>query len=138
MRIGYQAGIPLLTLALVAALPGRGVAQAEWRPSAGHVQVPIWPRAAPNAQALDGPEFVGTAVETDGSQVLVAGKPWVHVNQVSRPTMTVYSPPGRNTGAAVVVFPGGGYTILAIDLEGSEACEWLTSRGITCVLLKYR
>jgi acetyl esterase/lipase len=52
--------------------------------------------------------------------------------------MTVYSPAGRNTGAAVVVFPGGGYSILAIDLEGTEACDWLTSLGITCVLLKYR
>jgi acetyl esterase/lipase len=52
--------------------------------------------------------------------------------------MTVYSPSGKNTGAAVVVFPGGGYQILAIDLEGTEVCDWLTSRGITCVLLKYR
>jgi acetyl esterase/lipase len=38
----------------------------------------------------------------------------------------------------VVVFLGGGYQILAIDLEGTEVCDWLTSRGITCVLLKYR
>src|SRR5262249_12656760 len=38
----------------------------------------------------------------------------------------------------LVVFPGGGYNILAIDLEGTEVCDWLTSRGITCVLLKYR
>jgi acetyl esterase/lipase len=52
--------------------------------------------------------------------------------------MTVYSPKGMNTGAAMVVFPGGGYEILAIDLEGTEVCDWLTSRGITCVLLKYR
>jgi len=52
--------------------------------------------------------------------------------------MTVYSPKGKNTGAAVVVFPGGGYQILAIDLEGTEICDWLTSAGITCVLLKYR
>jgi acetyl esterase/lipase len=52
--------------------------------------------------------------------------------------MTVYSPSGKNTGVAVVVFPGGGYWILAIDLEGTEACDWLTSKGITCVLLKYR
>ncbi len=52
--------------------------------------------------------------------------------------MTVYSPKGKNTGAAVVVFPGGGYQILAIDLEGTEVCDWLVSRGITCVLLKYR
>jgi acetyl esterase/lipase len=52
--------------------------------------------------------------------------------------MTVYSPNGKNTGAAVVVFPGGGYNCLAIDLEGTEICDWLTSRGITAVLLKYR
>jgi acetyl esterase/lipase len=52
--------------------------------------------------------------------------------------MTVYSPTGKNTGAAIIVFPGGGYEILAIDLEGTEACDWLVSRGITCVLLKYR
>jgi acetyl esterase/lipase len=52
--------------------------------------------------------------------------------------MTVYSPTGKNTGAAVVVFPGGGYQILAIDLEGTEVCDWLTTKGITCVLLKYR
>ena len=62
----------------------------------------------------------------------------MYVDNVSVPTMTVYSPKGNNTGAAVVVFPGGGYNILAIDLEGTEACDWLTSKGITCVLLKYR
>jgi acetyl esterase/lipase len=52
--------------------------------------------------------------------------------------MTVYSPKANNTGAAVVVFPGGGYSILAIDLEGTEVCDWLVPRGITCILLKYR
>ena len=52
--------------------------------------------------------------------------------------MTVYSPKGLNTGAAVIVFPGGGFRVLAIDLEGTEIFDWLTSRGITCVLLKYR
>jgi len=73
-----------------------------------------------------------------GKASLVAGKPWLQVVNVSRPTMTVYRPTGKNTGAAVVVFPGGGYQILAIDLEGTEVCDWLTSTGITCVLLKYR
>jgi acetyl esterase/lipase len=52
--------------------------------------------------------------------------------------MTVYSPRGMNTGVAVIVFPGGGYKVLAIDLEGTEVADWLTSKGITCVLLKYR
>ena len=52
--------------------------------------------------------------------------------------MTVYPPKGKNTGTAVVIFPGGGYQILAIDLEGTEVCDWLTARGVTCILLKYR
>jgi acetyl esterase/lipase len=46
--------------------------------------------------------------------------------------------PAQTPGAAVIVFPGGGYQILAIDLEGTEVCDWLTQKGITCVLLKYR
>jgi acetyl esterase/lipase len=60
------------------------------------------------------------------------------VTNVTRPTMTVYAPSGKNTGAAVVVLPGGGFQGLAMDLEGTEICDWLTSRGVTCVLLKYR
>ena len=104
-----------------------------WQPSPGHTQVSIWPGAVPDAQRVTGPE--NTATDTKD---LVAGRPWVYVGNVSRPTMTVYSPTGKNTGAAVVVFPGGGYQILAIDLEGTEVCDWLTSKGITCVLLKYR
>jgi acetyl esterase/lipase len=105
-----------------------------WQPSPGHTQVPIWPGAVPDAQPVAGPE---DATETV-TEPLVAGRPWVQVGHVSRPTMTVYSPKEKNTGAAVVVFPGGGYQILAIDLEGTEVCDWLTSKGITCVLLKYR
>jgi acetyl esterase/lipase len=57
---------------------------------------------------------------------------------VSRPTMTVYAPGDHATGVAMVVFPGGGYQALAMVGEGAEICDWLTSRGITCVLLKYR
>src|ERR1700736_3034226 len=105
-----------------------------WQPSPGHTQVPIWPGAAPDPQPVKGPEFA----ETSGKDFLVAGRPVVGVSNVTRPTMTVYSPKGRNTGAAVVVFPGGGYKILAIDLEGTEVADWLTSKGISCVLLKYR
>ncbi len=109
------------------------VAQAKvWEPSAGHAQILIWPGTAPDAEAVPGPESCATTKE------LIAGKPAVVVNNVSQPTMTVYSPKGANTGAAVVVFPGGGYNCLAIDLEGTEICDWLTSIGITAVLLKYR
>ena len=105
-----------------------------WQPSAGHTQVAIWPGAVPDARPFTGPE----TMKTTGKDSLVAGRPWVSINKVSQPTMTVYAPKGKNTGAAVVVFPGGGYEILAIDLEGTEACDWLTAKGITCVLLKYR
>ena len=108
-------------------------AQQAWHPSAGHTQIPLWPGAAPNARPYTGPETL--MIE---NKDLVGGKPWAYINNVSQPTMTVYSPKDKNTGIAVVVFPGGGYQILAIDLEGTEVCDWLTARGITCILSKYR
>src|SRR5436189_4098570 len=102
----------IFTSCVVFAL-GRVNAQTNaWEPSAGHTQVPIWPGVAPDAQPVAGPEDTKTVEDN-----LIAGKPWVAVENVSRPTMTVYSPKEKNTGVAVVVFPGGGYNILAIDLE---------------------
>ena len=102
---------------------------AVWQPSPGHVQESIWPGAVPDAMPNPQPESVGPP----------AGREWwPRANNVSRPTMTMYAAKGRNTGVAVVVFPGGGYQFLAMDLEGTEICDWLISRGITCVLLKYR
>ena len=120
-------------LCVVAASGGLGAQTPAWQPSQGHTQVSIWPGTAPDAQAGVAPEK--TVMDTED---LIAGKPWIYVDHVSRPTMTVYTPKEKNTGAAIVVFPGGGYQILAIDLEGTEVCNWLTSEGITCVLLKYR
>jgi acetyl esterase/lipase len=105
-----------------------------WQPSPGHTQVPIWPGEVPDARPVKESEVVTTVSE----DYYVGGRPWDAVLPVSKPTMTVYSPEGKNTGVAVVVFPGGGYQILAIDLEGTEVCDWLTSKGITAVLLKYR
>jgi acetyl esterase/lipase len=87
----------------------------------------------PDPRPAKGPETAKAETKS-----LVAGQPWVYVENVAQPTITVYPPTGKNTGAAVVVFPGGGYEILAIDLEGTEVCDWLTAKGITCVLLKYR
>src|ERR1700722_5693834 len=104
-----------------------------WQPSPGHSQIPIWPVSAPDPQPVSGPETARTDTKD-----MVAARPWTYVENVTAPTMTVYSPTGANTGAAVVVFPGGGYQILAIDLEGTEVCDWLTQKGITRVLLKYR
>ena len=132
----YHAWVVTLFIPLTLTAPCAG--QTAWQPAPGLTQVPIWPGASPNARPLDKPEVAGTVVDSVGRPRPVAGKPWIHVDRISRPTLTVYAPKGGNTGAAVVVFPGGGYNVLAIDLEGTEACDWLTSRGITCVLLKYR
>jgi acetyl esterase/lipase len=103
-----------------------------WQPPAGHTQVPIWPGAVPDAVADAQPESTGLV------QKPVAGRPWTYVVDVSQPTMTFYPPKSGNTGAAMVVFPGGGYEALAIDLEGTEVCDWLVTKGIACVVLKYR
>jgi acetyl esterase/lipase len=121
-----------IALYLLAACASANAKPMVWQPSAGHAQIPIWPEAAPDAQPVPGPENVTVSEE------LLAGKPATAVTNITRPTMTVYAPAGKNTGAAVVVIPGGGFQMLAIDLEGTEACDWLTSKGITCVLLKYR
>lgn len=124
-----------LTLAIwiVFVVGGLQAQSVEWQPSPGHTQIAIWPGTPPDAQPGSGDEQMGTDTKD-----LVAGRPWVYIEDVSKPTMTVYSPQGKNTGVAVVVLPGGGYQGLAIDLEGAEVCDWLTSNGITCVLLKYR
>jgi acetyl esterase/lipase len=103
-----------------------------WQPSPGHPRLPLWPGVPPDAQPVPGPET------TTVSSKLIGGKTVTGVYNVTRPTMTVYAPKGVNTSVAVIVFPGGGFEGLAIDLEGTEVCDWLTSRGITCVLLKYR
>lgn len=95
-------------------------------------ELAIWPGEPPDGVTATAPESSAPG----GS--LVAGQPWTELSDVSTPTMTVYPPAGASTGAAVVVFPGGGYKHLAIDLEGTEICDWLTSIGVTCVLLKYR
>ncbi len=127
-----------VAFSLLFSFAGLCSAQTAWQPSPGHTQVPIWPGAVPDARPVAGPERSGVVTDDAGHKKLVGGQPWVYVDRVSQPTMTVYSPQGNNTGAAVIVFPGGGYEVLAIDLEGTEACDWLTSKGMTCVLLKYR
>jgi len=76
---------------------------------------------------------------TRTNENLVAGKRVIRLGNVSKPDLTFYpAPKDKDSGAAVVVFPGGGYNILALDLEGTEVCEWLNSIGVHAVLLKYR
>jgi len=107
---------------------------AQWPPAPGHTALEVWPHGAPGAAANPAPEGDTTTAKDH----LVAGKAVIRIGNVSLPTLTLYTPTGKSTGAAAVVFPGGGYRILAIDLEGTEVCDWLNSARITCVLLKYR
>jgi acetyl esterase/lipase len=85
-------------------------------------EIAIWAENIPDFELIK-----GTETYSDGM-----------INNVSKPTIKIYSPKENNTGVAILVFPGGGYNKLAIDLEGSEICEWLASIGVTGVLLKYR
>lgn len=122
----------LATLAIsTAGLFGQSLAA--WPPGPGHVTLLLWADGAPGAAPNAGAE----ADTTTAKDNLIAGKPLIRLSNVSKPTLTLYSPKGKNTGAAVVVFPGGGYHILAIDLEGTEVCDWLNSAGITCIVVKY-
>jgi acetyl esterase/lipase len=125
-------------IALIAAATSgfvRGKARSSsWPPAPGHITLKLWPHGAPDAQPAAGPEK-DTTTAKDAS---IAGRPIIRLGNVATPTITLYKPNGKNTGAAIVVFPGGSYNILAIDLEGTEVCDWLNSIGVTCVLLKYR
>lgn len=95
----------------------------------------LWPQGAPGDTGELGEEK-DTSKPTDR---MVAGQPVVRLGNVSQPTLTVYpAPPEKATGAAVLVCPGGGYHILAMDLEGTEVVAWLNSVGVTAGLLKYR
>ena len=127
MTLSFAAAVAASSLTLSAQPSG-------WPPAAGLLTLPVWPGVAPGASANGAPE----ADTTTAKDNLIAGRPLIRLGNVSSPTLTFYPAKGHNSGAAVVVFPGGGYQILAIDLEGTEVCDWLTSAGVNCVLLKYR
>src|SRR6204780_898769 len=125
----------LCFLAVVATLSASLFAQkAAWQPAPGHLTMDLWPRGAPGAQPNSAAEIDITTPKDN----LGAGRPVIRLGNVSRPTLTIYAPKQKNTGAAIVVFPGGAYHVLAIDLEGTEVCDWLNAVGVTCVLVKYR
>ncbi|HEU4637000.1 MAG TPA: alpha/beta hydrolase [Edaphobacter sp.] len=102
--------------------------------AAQKVTLPLWPNGVP--EAYNGGPQTDITKPTDR---LVAGKPLAHLTNISKPTLAFYpAPADKNTGAAIVVFPGGGYRILAYDLEGTEVCTWLNSIGVNCALAQYR
>ena len=95
----------------------------------------LWPGKPPG----DTQELPPEADTTKPNGNMVAGKRVMRIGNVSTPTISVFKPaPGKETGAAVVICPGGGHSILAWDLEGTEVAEWLTSIGVTGIVLKYR
>jgi len=130
IMVGFAASLLALFLfstALVAQ-------QTDWKAPGAQVTLELWPKGAPGVSTGTGPE----GNTTTARDRVVAGRPVLRIGNVSKPTISVFQPKENANGAAVVVFPGGSYRILAIELEGTEVCDWLTSIGVTCVLLKYR
>lgn len=106
-----------------------------WRQPGDLVQTPIWPGDAPDQAGVDvEPESV---LSRDTPEAIGGTISQMAFN-VSVPTMTVFPPQGQNTGAAIIVFPGGGFRGVALTIEGTEICRWIAARGITCILSKYR
>ncbi|MBL9201575.1 MAG: alpha/beta hydrolase [Opitutaceae bacterium] len=95
----------------------------------------VWPGTPPGDTKTLPPE----ADQTKDSDKLIAGRRIIKLGNVSTPQLAVYRPAkAKDTGAAVVICPGGGFNILAYDLEGTEVAEWLNSIGVTGIVLKYR
>lgn len=113
----------LLLLSLLAALPLH---------ASEPLVVRLWPSGAP--------EKPGVTIEAEKRIEPKSEKDVLRVTNVTEPTLTVYrpAPPITPNGTAVLVCPGGGYGILAIEHEGTQVCDWLNSLGVTAVLLKYR
>jgi acetyl esterase/lipase len=108
--------------------------QGVWQPTVGGTQIPLWPDDTDLAK----PDTGDHPEETGNGSRLVGGREWHWAGYVSRPTMTIYRPKGRNTGTTMLVLPGGGFSAVAMDLEGTEICDWVIRQGMTCVILKYR
>ena len=91
-------------------------------------EIRLWPGKAPGSERWSIPEV--TTTSPSGDRV---------ITNVSDPTATVYlPPPAAATGAAVVVAPGGALRLLGWDNEGVKAAQWLNSKGIAALVLKYR
>lgn len=98
--------------------------------SAEKTELKVWPDGAPGETGDIGPE---RELPPRGEKKVT------RITDVSEPTLTVFqAPEEKANGCSVVVCPGGGYNILAWDLEGTEVAEWLNSIGVTAVVLKYR
>ena len=92
----------------------------------------LFPKGVPGETSL-----MEEKIDREGNRV--AGETVLRITNVSEPSITIYEASEQvASGSAIIVCPGGGYNILAYDLEGDEVCLWLNDLGITAVLLKYR
>lgn len=95
----------------------------------------VWPGTPPGDTATLPPE----ADLTKDTDKLIAGRRIIKTGNVTTPQLAVYRPAKeKDTGASVIICPGGGFNILAYDLEGTEVATWLNSLGVTGIVLKYR
>ena len=94
--------------------------------------IALWPEGPPGGLADIGPEIIFRSEVAGGLQTDI-------VRNVSTPTLTVFRPAAEKAnGIGVIVAPGGGWRILAWEHEGIDLANWLTERGYTAFLLKYR
>lgn len=95
----------------------------------------VWPSKPPGETK----ELAAEVDQTKPEDKLIAGRRIIKLGNVSTPQITVYRPsPEKDTGASMVICPGGGHHILAYDLEGTEVATWLNEIGVTGIVLKYR
>jgi acetyl esterase/lipase len=88
--------------------------------------IDVWPGKVPDQTRAEKPE------KSEQSKI-------IRIGDISKPTLTIYhAPKDKDTGASILICPGGGYSILAWDLEGTEVAQWLNSVGVTGIVLKYR
>lgn len=85
----------------------------------------------------DGPAPGTESARTDLEAIIMERGDSTYVN-VADPTITPFVPTGNNTGAAMIVCPGGGYMQLSWENEGIRIAQWLASNGVTAFVVKYR
>ncbi len=139
MRFSPPFAALVLALTGVATLPAQQTSNPVVLPMPTPAEVlPLWPAGTPEPTRLSGPEYDPSGPKDKN----VGGIKTIRVTNISKPSLAWFPATGRgaaaSNGAAVLVFPGGGYVRLAYNEEGTEVCQWLNSLGAGCVLVKYR
>ncbi|HWU14913.1 MAG TPA: alpha/beta hydrolase [Caulobacter sp.] len=107
------------TLAVTSAAQGSNLP-----PSPRSIALPVVGQVSPEPEITGPPPFGGSGRV---------------VRNVSQPRLEVFAPaPGKSTGAAMIIAPGGGFQFLSIDNEGEALARWLADRGVTAIVLRYR